>query len=168
MKAGSSTSASAIAASLFYCLHYQPIFESLQHESKTTFIEVEDIRPGPKLSSCQYLQVCIDGAMHLSPGIAGVIRREMLQGGITIDETYFSAGYDVGVPNYARHHNEAYFLGPTIFKPERLIVTEGNDSCNVPAVSAADASLSFSAFAPLSKREASCVGMISAYQTMST
>ena len=168
MIAGSSTSASAITATLFYCLHYPPTFERLQHEIRTMFNEVEEIRPGPKLSSCQYLRACLDEAMRLSPGVAGMIPREVLQGGITIDDTYFPAGYDVGVPNYALHHNETYFPEPFVFKPERWIITEGGSGCSMPAVSATDVSLAFSAFAPFSKGESSCVGMSLAYQTMST
>ena len=168
MIAGSSTSASAIAATLFYCLHYPPKFERLQHEIRTVFNDVEEIRPGSKLQSCQYLRACLDEAMRLSPGVAGMIPREVLQGGITIDDTYFPAGYDIGVPNYALHHNEEYFPEPFVFRPERWIISEGDPSRSIPAVSAADISLAFSAFAPFSKGESSCVGMNLAYQTMST
>jgi len=123
MIAGSSTSASAIAATVFYCLHYPSTFDRLQREIRMTFKDVEDVRGGPKLFSCQYLRACIDEAMRLSPGVTGMIPREVLEGGITIDETYFPAGCDIGVPNYALHHNEAYFPGSFPFKPERWIVT---------------------------------------------
>ena len=168
MIAGSGTSASAIAATLFYCLHYPTTFDLLQYEIRTTFEDVEDIRGGPKLYSCEYLRACIDEAMRLSPGVAGMIPREVLEGGITIDDTHFPAGYDIGVPNYALHHNDVYFPEPFTFKPERWIITEGDPSTGDPAVSKADVSLAYSAFASFSKGESSCAGMSLAYQTMST
>ena len=106
--------------------------------------------------------------MRLSPGVAGMIPREGLEGGITIDGAYFPAGYDIGVPNYALQHNDAYYPEPFVFKPERWIVSDGDPGTGNPVVSQTDVSLAYSAFAPFSKGESSCVGMNLAYQTMST
>ena len=168
MIAGSSTSASAIAATVFYCLHYPSTLTRLQGEIRSTFDTVEDIRATPRLTSCRYLRACIDEAMRLSPGVAGMIPREVLEGGITIDGTHFPAGTDIGVPNYALHHSEDYFPEPFTFDPDRWLENNEKSSAWPSGASKADVSRAYSAFAPFSKGESSCVGMNLAYQTMST
>ena len=92
-----------------------------------------------------------------------MIPREVLDGGIVIDNTHFPAGYNIGVPNYALHHNDAYFPEPFVFKPERWIVTGGVPGNGSPIISRADVSLAYSAFTTFSKGESSCAGMNLAY-----
>lgn len=172
--AGSDTQASALTATIFYCLHYPATLARLQCEIRTVFAVVEDIRIGAQLSSCRYLRACLDEAMRLSPPIGGLLPREVLRGGLTVDGEHFPAGVNVGVPHYAIHHNEMYYPEPFLFKPERWIVDEPTTSLlgstrQQPEshVSEAAVARAQSAFCAFGVGRTSCVGKLLAYQEMS-
>ena len=63
----------------------------------------------------------------MSPGVGGILPREVLPGGIDVDGHHFPPGVDLGVPIYCIQHNEAYFPRPFEFVPERWI-SKGNDT----------------------------------------
>ena len=158
--AGSQTSATAIASVIFYVLQYPDCLAKVTAEVLGTFSNLEEIRGGPDLHSCNYLRACLDESMRLSPGVGGILPREILVGGMTVDNAYFPPGTDIGVANYAIHHNEAYFPDPYRFRPERwLLLTEDSEG-----VSAEQLILQQSAYAPFSVGRASCVGKNLAYQ----
>ncbi|MCJ1244247.1 hypothetical protein MMC30_001445 [Trapelia coarctata] len=166
--AGSSTSASALTATVFYILHYPRTLALVQKEIRSTFIDVEEIHGGPKLASCRYLRACIDEAMRLSPGVGGILPREVLPGGLTIDANYFPPSTDIGVATYAIHHNPIYFPDPFLFKPERWLsdppeALTGTENA-VPYVSKEEVALAQSAYTPFGVGRASCVGKTLAYQ----
>jgi cytochrome P450 len=123
--AGSDTSSTALAASFFYLGRPENIsaLNKLVTELKDTFNDVEEIKSGTKLNSCQYLRACIDEALRLSPPVPGGLPREVLAGGMAIDGEFIPAGVDVTVPIYALHHNASYFPDPEKFKPDRWIKT---------------------------------------------
>ncbi len=97
--------------------------------------------------------------MRLSPPVGGLLPREVLPGGITIDGHHFPAGTDVGTPHYAIHHKEEYFPEAFAYKPERWIVGSG--------VSAESAALAHSAFCPFSVGPRGCIGKGIAYLELS-
>ncbi|KAI8282818.1 isoamyl alcohol oxidase [Colletotrichum sp. SAR11_57] len=69
--AGSDTSSTTLAATLFYLSGNARAYARLCHEIRSTFDSVEDIRIGAKLSSCNYLRACIDEALRMSPPVGG-------------------------------------------------------------------------------------------------
>ncbi|KAI8294903.1 FAD-linked oxidoreductase apf9 [Colletotrichum sp. SAR 10_98] len=69
--AGSDTSSTTLAATLFYLSGNASAYARLCHEIRSTFDSVEDIRIGAKLSSCNYLRGCIDEALRMSPPVGG-------------------------------------------------------------------------------------------------
>ncbi|KAI8193336.1 hypothetical protein K4K49_010990 [Colletotrichum sp. SAR 10_70] len=69
--AGSDTSSTTLAATLFYLSGNASAYARLCHEIRSTFDSVEDIRIGAKLSSCNYLRACIDEALRMSPPVGG-------------------------------------------------------------------------------------------------
>ncbi len=152
---GSGTTATSLTSTIFYLMHFPQALERLQEEIHTHFNDVEEIRIGARLASCQFLFACIDEAMRLSPAIGAMLPREILQGGLTVDDNHFPAGTDIGVPGYSIHHNEAYFPDPFSFKPERWL------SSIDPALSRAR-----SAFCAFGVGRTSCVGKYLAYQEM--
>lgn len=155
--AGSDTMATAVSSAIFYILHYPRTLARLQEEVRGKFGQVEDVVIGSQLTSCEYLVACIDEAMRLSPGVGAVLQREVLPGGLVVDNEWFPPGTDIAVPHYTLHHNEDYYDRPFEFIPERWIAKESSE---------ADVSLARSAFIPFGVGRASCVGKVLSYHEM--
>lgn len=139
-----------MSSTIFYLLHNPAAFVRLEAEVLPRFDNVEEIRGGSTLASCRWLRACIDEAMRMSPGVPGLLPREVLEGGLVTEKTFFPAGTDMGVSPYAIHHNEDYYPDSFAYKPERWIV-EGKNS-------AADVARAQSAFCPFSIGPRGCVG----------
>ena len=136
----------------------------LNDEVRTAFSQVEEIWGGSKLSECRYLRACIDEALRMTPGVGGILPREVLPGGIVVDNTYFPAGIDIGVPIYALQHNEAYHPQPFEYIPERWLV---NENVQTGLGSSESVALAKSAFCPFSLGSRGCVGKGMAYKELS-
>jgi cytochrome P450 len=153
--AGSDTTSTALASAFFYLVHNAAALSKATQEVRAAFADVEDICAGGTLSSCTYLRACLDEAMRLSPPVGGILPREVLEGGLTIDGEHIPAGIDVGTPHYALHHNAAYYADPFAFRPERWIV-DGD-------VTSEAVSVARSAFCPFSVGPRACIGKGLAY-----
>lgn len=90
--------------------------------------------------------------MRISPGVPGILPREVQPGGLSISGTYFPSGTDIGVAHYAIHHNEAYYPDSFAYRPERWIIDEK------AGMSAESVALAQSAFCPFSIGPRGCVG----------
>jgi cytochrome P450 len=100
----------------------------------------------------------------MTPGVGGILPREVLHGGITIDGTYFPPGVDVGVPIYALQHNSAYHPQPFDYIPERWLV---DDNASPGDLSSAESvARTRSAFCPFSLGPRGCVGRGMAYKEL--
>jgi hypothetical protein len=150
--AGSDTTSTAIAATVFYLVHNADKLAVLTQEVRAAFDDVEEIRFGQKLSALPYVRACIDEAMRLSPSVGGLLPREVLIGGIEIDGEQIPAGTVVGVPSYTMQHNEEYYPSAWEFRPERWIA--GSEK-GVTSESVARAQ---SAFCPFSVGPRGCIG----------
>ena len=108
--ADSDTTITAITATVVYLLHYSSTLRRPQHEIRSTVCDVEDIRIGKQLTSRNYLTAYIDETMRLSRSVGSLLSREILDGGLRVDDEWFPPGVDIGVPHYTFHHNEAIFV----------------------------------------------------------
>ena len=159
--AGSDTTSTALASAFFYLVHNPEKLEILKKEVRAAFTDVEEIHTSPQLNTCHYLRAVIDEAMRLSPPVGGLLPREVLAGGLTIDGTHFPAGTVVGTPHYSIHHNEDYYPSPFAFTPERWIADAGFGTKE-------SVSLAQSAFCPFSIGARGCIGKGLAYSELST
>lgn len=150
--AGSDTTSTALAATIFYLVHNISTLEKAVVEVRAAFEDVEEINIGTKLASLQYLRACLDEAMRLSPSVGGLLPREVLPGGAVIDGHTIPEGTVIGVPHYTVQHNASYYPQPFEFRPERWIA---NSSAGVTADSVA---LAQSAFCPFSIGPRGCIG----------
>ncbi|KAK0737977.1 cytochrome P450-like protein [Schizothecium vesticola] len=151
--AGSDTTSTAMAATLFYLVRHPAALAKVTAEIRSRFPDAEAIHQGPALASLTYLRACIDEAMRLSPSVGGLLPREVLPGGTTIDGHAIPAGIVVGTPHYTIHHNAAYYPDPFAYRPERWL-DEG------------DVALAQSAFCPFSIGPRGCIGKGLAYIEM--
>ena len=108
------------------------------------------------LSSCLYLRACIDEAMRMSPGVPGLLPREVLAPGVEIGRHFFPPGVDLGVSHYALHHNEEYYPDSFIYKPERWLTDRNVGESKEEAEKRVY--LAHSAFCPFSIGPRGCVG----------
>lgn len=160
--AGSDTTSTALAATLFYLVHNEQALKKVTHEVRSAFSDVEEIRIGATLSSLHYVRACVDEAMRMSPSVGGILPREVLPGGMEIDGVQVPAGTVVGVPHYTVQHNSAYYPGPFEYRPERWIAGSASD------VTTETVAVTQSAFCPFSVGPRGCIGKSMAYAEMTT
>lgn len=165
--AGSDTTSTAMAATLFYLVRSPTALKRATEEVRSKFTDVEEIRQGGALSACTYLRACIDEAMRLSPSVGGLLPREVLAGGMTICDEFVPAGTVVGTPHYAVHHCEEYYPSPFSYVPERWLVGEANPLKGGAPVTEAEVAAAQSAFCPFSIGPRGCIGKGLAYIEMS-
>ncbi|KAL0935889.1 isoamyl alcohol oxidase [Colletotrichum truncatum] len=154
--AGSDTSSTTLAATLFYLSGNSEAYSKLCHEIRSTFQSEDEIRIGAKLSACNYLKACIDETLRMSPPVGGALWREIRPGGMKIGSLFLPEGIDVGTGIYSLHHHADYFDSPFEYKPERWVVGEGSSTKE-------SVELARSAFYPFSSGPRSCVGKGFAY-----
>ncbi|KAL0468554.1 cytochrome P450 [Neurospora intermedia] len=167
--AGSDTTSTAMAATLFYLVRNPTALARVTAEIRSRFASVEDIHQGPSLQSCTYLRACIDEAMRLSPSVGGLLPREVLPGGITIDGEHVPQGTIIGVPHYTIHHNAAYYPDPWSYTPERWLSTQSPSEKTPGAAMQTEEQIQLaqSAFCPFSIGPRGCIGKGLAYIEMS-
>jgi cytochrome P450 len=158
---GSDTTGMALSAAFFYLLHSPEALIKASQEVRSHFSSVEEIRVGSQLNACKYLHACLKEALRMSPSVTGLAPREVLAGGLTIDENHFPQGVTIGTPIYTIHHNEAYFPEPFIYRPERWIVHPDKDYTEESV------RLAQSAFCPFSIGSRSCVAKNLAWMEIS-
>jgi cytochrome P450 len=120
--AGSDTTALTLSAFWFYIVRRPTCYTKLVDEIRTTFASLNDIYSGAALSSCTYLQACINEALRITPTGGSELPRFVLPGSLTIDGQHIPAGVQVGVAMWALTHNDDYYSDPYVFRPERWIV----------------------------------------------
>lgn len=167
--AGSDTTSTGMAATLFYLVRHPAALALVTAEVRAKFATAEDIHQGAALNGCTYLRACIDEAMRLSPSVGGLLPREVLAGGTTIDGERVAAGTVVGTPHYTIHHNPAYYPEPFAFRPERWIVAGSEKAAAAAAVGSSEerVALAQSAYCPFSIGPRGCIGKGLAYVEMS-
>ncbi|KAK3215661.1 hypothetical protein GRF29_8g724185 [Pseudopithomyces chartarum] len=119
--AGADPFSHVLAGTFFYLVHNPEYLKKASEEVRSTFTSTEDIVGGTELNSCTYLYACIEESLRLLAPVPSHVPRVVLPGGMTIDDHFFPEGTVVGVPQYAIHHNEDYFLDSFKFSPERWI-----------------------------------------------
>ena len=158
--AGSDTTAIALAASLFYLARNLSVQERLAAEIREAFDSIQQIKCGNTLSvDCKYLQAVIKETLRMSPPVPADLAREVLSGGMLVDEKYLPQGVRVSTCPYCLHHNKDYYDQPFEFRPERWMVGEkGSTEESV--------TLAASAYSPFSAGPRGCLGKNLAYLEM--
>ncbi|EER23657.1 hypothetical protein D8B26_001785 [Coccidioides posadasii str. Silveira] len=159
MIAGSDTTSTSLAATIFYLVRTPDALAKLKKEVRDTFDDVEEIVTGPKLNELVYLRACMDEAMRLCPAVPGAMPREVLPGGIEVDGLYLPGGIDIGTPCYAIHRKPEYYREPHTYIPERWIEGALCQSENgMWTSSKANVDLARRAFCPFSIGPRGCIG----------
>ncbi|KAJ5484281.1 Cytochrome P450 [Penicillium expansum] len=167
MIAGSDTTSTTLAATLFYLVRRPDALAKLCAEVRGAFNEVEDIITGSHLGELVYLKACIDEALRLAPAVPGAIPREVMEGGAVVDGVFLPAGTDCGTPTYSIHRQERYYREAGVFMPERWIE---DATCTASGVSWQTTKESIEtarhAFCPFSIGPRGCIGKSMAFMEM--
>lgn len=156
-----------MAATIFYLVRSTNALKRATEEIRGKFAHVEDIVHGPALGACTYLRACIDEAMRLSPSVGGILPREVLPGGITVQGESLPPGTVIGTPHYTIHHNDNYYPVPFGYAPERWLNGEVNPLTGRQTTEE-DVAKAQSAFCPFSIGPRGCIGKGLAYAEMMT
>ncbi|PWY91941.1 cytochrome P450 [Aspergillus sclerotioniger CBS 115572] len=150
--AGSDSTSVSLCASLFYLATYPHVCAKLAQEIRSVFPTADDIRSGPLMQQCTYLQACIKETLRISPAVAGCPYRRVEKGDtLIVDGNVIPAGCSVGTGIYSIHHNPLYFPQPDKFIPERWLSEQSEAGTGQLDVSSA-------AYAPFSQGSRACIG----------
>jgi cytochrome P450 len=161
MIAGSDTTSTSLAATVFYLVRNPRAMETLKKEVRGSFTHVEEIVSGTRLNGLAYLKACIDEAVRLAPAVPAAIPREVMEGGVEVDGLFLPEGTDCGTPTYSIHRHPSYYREPQSYIPERWI--EGA-TCVTPSGSDPwvttkdDVEIARRAFCPFSIGPRGCIG----------
>ncbi|KAJ5363610.1 uncharacterized protein N7496_009323 [Penicillium cataractarum] len=128
--AGSDTTAVAISGVFFYLVQNPSALSRATAEILASFDNIDEICSGARLSSCVFLQACINEALRLSPPVTGLAPRKVLPGGIQVDGIDFPEGTIIGSPIYTLHRSKDYFHHPDSYLPERWLMEPDGGSEN--------------------------------------
>ena len=156
--AGADTTSVTLSAAFFYLLKNPRVLTKLTEEVRMAFANVEEIRGGAKLNSLVYLRACIDETLRLAPPVPTHLPREVLKGGLQVDDEFFPEGTVVGTSAYCIGHSEEYYPRAWEFRPERWILAEDGGEGSKESIRIAK-----DAFCPFSLGTRGCVGKSVAY-----
>ena len=167
MIAGSDTTSTTLAATLFYLVRTPSALARLTKEVRGAFSQVEEIVSGTELNGLVYLKACIDEALRLAPAVPGAIPREVMEGGAVVDGVFLPAGTDCGTPVYSIHRQEKYYRAAGDFVPERWL--EGA-TCSASGMewktTQEEVDTARRAFCPFSIGPRGCIGKSMAFMEM--
>jgi len=129
--AGSDTTASTLAALLYYICKDRSVYHTLQKEIDRAALELEADQPfsATMTEKMPYLAACIQEALRFHSGVGFPLPRVVPEGGTVIAGETFPAGVIVGMNAWQLHRNEDVFgYDAAIFRPERWIVINPGDS----------------------------------------
>ena len=121
MIAGSDTTATTLASTIFYLVRNPRTMTRLKQEVREAFDSAEEIVSGPRLNDLVYLKACLDEALRLGPAVPGALPREVMEGGAMVDGIFLPGGTNCGTPIYSIHRHAQYYREPGAYIPERWI-----------------------------------------------
>ncbi|KAI4861117.1 putative cytochrome P450 [Hypoxylon rubiginosum] len=122
--AGGETTATTLAAALYYVLRSPKVVSKLTNEIRSRYKSYDEI---DSISALQlsYLQAVINEALRIHPSGAHGFPR-ISPGGI-VDGHWVPAGAEVYTSTWSVSHDERYFADPDVFKPERWVDPQCKD-----------------------------------------
>jgi cytochrome P450 len=171
--AGSDTTSTSIAATLFYLLHHPECLEKARKEVLETFSPFGEVRAeAAELQKCRYLRACVEESLRMSPPVGGLMPRETLSGGMIVDGEHFPADTELGTPTYALHHDERYYYDPFQYNPRRWLINhtsldqESEDTVLGGSTTASRLATAEEAFCAFSIGPRNCIGKSMAYHEL--
>ncbi|KAI1483691.1 cytochrome P450 [Daldinia eschscholtzii] len=116
--AGGETSATCLAAAVYYLLKTPTALNKLVNEIRSSFSSYESIN-AKKAMQLPYVRAVIDEALRIHP--PGSLGAQRISPGCNIDGYWVPKGAEVYTSSWSISHDPKYFKEPTMFKPERWL-----------------------------------------------
>ncbi|KAL6250930.1 hypothetical protein RBB50_001138 [Rhinocladiella similis] len=117
--AGSDTTASALATTIYHFARNPNIVESLRRElASHNLCSPADLLPD-MLKALPYLNAIIDETLRIRPPVLGSVYRETPPEGLQVDDTYIPGAVTVLTPMYAIQTSPKAYVDPLEYVPER-------------------------------------------------
>ncbi|OTA96863.1 hypothetical protein M434DRAFT_392544 [Hypoxylon sp. CO27-5] len=116
--AGGETTATTLAATLYYALRSPEVRVKLTNEIRSRYESYDEIDSANALQ-LPYLQAVINEALRIHPSGAHGFPR--ISPGATVDGHWVPAGTELYTSTWSVSHDERYFADPDVFKPERWV-----------------------------------------------
>lgn len=122
--AGSETSATLLAVTVYYLLRCPDKLAALAGEVRGAFASEGEL-VFSAVSRLPYLNAVMEEALRIHPPLPAGINRVVPEGGAIIDDQFVAEGTVLQVPAWAASHLEENFVDPWDFVPERWL----GDAC---------------------------------------
>lgn len=154
--AGSDTTSTTIAASLYYLTRNPKALERVTAEVRSNFSNVNEILINPQIGKCEYLEGVIEETLRISPPIPSALKR-YTEAPMVVGDIALPVHTEVAVSAWGIHHSDEYFPEAGKFKPERWL----------PEVSSKEQIAHMKAmFTPFSQGNRACIGRNMAYNEL--
>ncbi|OBR06538.1 Cytochrome P450 monooxygenase [Colletotrichum higginsianum IMI 349063] len=124
--AGSETTATTLAAALYFICIHPEVLARLNEEVRSAFQGDADIDVN-SVQKLSYMLAVLKEAMRVHPAVAISLPRRTPVGGSQIAGEWVAGGTTLGIWQYAVYHNPSKFLNPDSFIPERWLGDERFD-----------------------------------------
>lgn len=124
--AGSDTTASSIAATLFYLSRNPAAYAKVAQEVRSVFASESAIHAGPALNSCVYLRAAINESMRMTPVAPAPLWREA-EPGCKVDGEIIPTGLNVAAGIFSLQHNAEAFPDPYKWDFNRWLADPAKD-----------------------------------------
>lgn len=158
MIAGSDTTATALTATLYFLAHHPEIQAELRKELRGLFGSATEITGHNNIGQAVFLKATIEEAMRIAPSVPGLLPRECIAEGATIDGHSVPLGTVVGVPIWTIHHNPTYFPQPFKFDPSRFLSSPDSETDSTVPTTTTTTRADRSAYSPFSIGARACLG----------
>ncbi|GJE91627.1 cytochrome P450 [Phanerochaete sordida] len=156
--AGSDTTATVVANTMYELLRHPNIFKRLQAEVDKFYPPGEDSLDAKHIKDMHYLEAVINEGLRMYPAVPSGSHRapEVGKGGKAVGPYFIPEGTQTRVHFWSIHRDARNFSCPETFWPERWLVAEGVEA--LPAGAPAPLVHNANAFTPFSFGPYNCVG----------
>ncbi|KXN70706.1 cytochrome P450 [Conidiobolus coronatus NRRL 28638] len=120
--AGMDTTANALTWTIYELLRNPEVYELVAKEVLEKFPNLnEPISVDIAKNELKYLDSAITGAMRMHPPAAGILPREVPEGGLTIAGHYLPPKTEIAIDIYTQHNDPAFWENPRKFDIDRWL-----------------------------------------------
>ncbi|RDL31908.1 Uncharacterized protein BP5553_09310 [Venustampulla echinocandica] len=127
LNAGSASTAIAINNTMYLLLKHPSALATLRAELSTVLTDHDEVVAYDQVKHLPYLRACLDESMRILPPTTFGLPRRTPAEGHSINGDYIAGDTSVSISAYVAHRDEAVFIDPECFIPERWLGEQGKE-----------------------------------------